>query len=75
MSNPRAVGRKPKLRRATEIIWLYYSGVSCLFLIGLIIDLLHIWSAAYSQGVTLYVNHFGEGNTEMIIFVSTAHGL
>lgn len=52
------------------MIWLYYSAVSCLFLIGLIIDLLYIWSTAYANGVTIYVNNFGEGNTEMIIFVS-----
>jgi hypothetical protein len=70
MPNPRAVAGKSKLRRAAGVIWLYYSAVSCLFLIGLVIDLLYVWSAAYAQGVTIYVNNAGEGNTEMIIFLS-----
>jgi hypothetical protein len=61
---------KSRLRRAGETIWLYYSSVSVLFLIGLVIDLLYIWWTAYSNGVLIYVNDFGEGHPEMIMFVS-----
>jgi len=62
---------KSRLWRAAEVIWIYYSVVSALFLIGLLIDLIYIWSVAYHDGVTLYVNNFGEGNTETLIFIIT----
>ena len=66
----RATAPKSKLRKAAEVFWLYYSAVSGLFLIGVVIDLLYIWYVAYSNGVILYVNKFGEGLEEMVIIVS-----
>ena len=65
-----AQSAKSKLRTTAEIVWLYYSAVSGLFLIGLMVDLLYIWTEAYSNGAVLYVNHFGEGNIEMFKFIS-----
>lgn len=65
-----AAPEKSKLRTVAEVVWLYYSAVSGLFLIGLIVDLLYIWSTAYSNGVLIYVNEFGEGHFEMLIFAS-----
>ena len=41
-----------------------------MFLIGLIVDMLYIWSVAYSNGVEIYVNKFGEANIEIVIFIS-----
>ena len=45
--------------------------MSALFLIGLLIDLIYVWSVGYSDGVVVYVNKFGEGNVETLIFAST----
>ena len=62
---------RSRLRRVAGVVWVYYSAVSALFLIGLVIDLIYIWSIAYNDGVTVYVNNFGEGNIETLIFAST----
>ncbi len=60
-----------RLRGIGRIVWTYYSALSAIFLVGLLVDLIYIWSVAFSQGATVYVNNYGEGQAEIIIFIVT----
>jgi len=59
-----------KLAEIGRMIWFFYS-LLCIVFIGVIVaDLLLIWGVGITNGVTLYVNNFGEGFQEQLELLS-----
>jgi len=53
-----------------RMLWLFYSLLCVLFVGVLIADLLLVWAIGAPNGVTLYVNRFGEGFQEQLQLLS-----
>jgi len=51
-------------------LWYFYSVLCVLFVGVLVADFLLVWGIGFSRGVTLYVNHFGEGLQEQLELLS-----
>jgi len=58
------------LTAAGRLVWDFYSVLSILFIGVIIADLLLVWGVGFTNGVTLYVNRFGEGLQEQVELLS-----
>jgi len=52
------------------MLWYFYSLLSILFIGVILADFLLVWGVGFSDGVTIYVNSFGEGFQEQLELLS-----